>query len=114
MSLPERTELDLRAEGITSVLWTTGYRMDHAWIEAPIADAQGIPRQHRGVSEIPGLYFIGLLWQHSQASATLFGPTSTRRTSRHGWAWASREGAAIGAGWDGRHPVPGAWVHTRA
>ncbi len=72
---PERMELDLRAEGITSVLWATGYRMDHSWIHAPITDAQGIPRQHRGVSEIPGLYFIGLLWQHSQASATLFGPT---------------------------------------
>jgi putative flavoprotein involved in K+ transport len=72
---PERTEMDLRAEGIASVLWATGYRMDHSWIDAPITDAQGIPRQHRGVSEIPGLYFIGLLWQHSQASATLFGPT---------------------------------------
>ena len=71
---PERGALDLRAEGIKSVLWATGYRMDHSWIAAPIADAQGIPRQHRGVSEIPGLYFIGLLWQHSQASATLFGP----------------------------------------
>ncbi len=72
---PERTDLDLRAEGITSVLWATGYRMDHSWIDAPISDAQGIPRQQRGVSEIPGLYFIGLLWQHSQASATLFGAT---------------------------------------
>ncbi len=72
---PERPELDLRAEGITSVLWATGYRMDHSSIHAPIADAQGIPRQHRGVSEIPGLYFLGLLWQHSQASASLFGPT---------------------------------------
>jgi hypothetical protein len=34
----------------------------------------GIPRQHHGVSEIPGLSFIGLLWQRSQASATLAGP----------------------------------------
>lgn len=73
---PERTLLDLRAEGITSVLWATGYRMDHSWIDAPISDAQGIPRQHRGVGEISGLYFIGLLWQHSQASASLFGPTT--------------------------------------
>lgn len=72
---PERTELDLRAEGISTVLWTTGYRMDHSWIAAPIVDEQGIPRQKRGVSEIPGLYFLGLLWQHTQASATLFGPT---------------------------------------
>ncbi len=72
---PERTELDLAAEGISTVLWTTGYAMDHSWINAPIADAQGIPRQRRGVSEIPGLFFIGLLWQSSQASATLIGPT---------------------------------------
>ena len=50
---PECTELDLRAEGISSVLWATGYRINHSWIDAPITDAQGIPRQHRGVSEIP-------------------------------------------------------------
>ena len=31
------------------------------------------PRQGRGVSEVPGLYFIGSLWQHDMASATLFG-----------------------------------------
>jgi putative flavoprotein involved in K+ transport len=71
---PERTQLDLRAEGISTVLWTTGYRMDHSWIDAPIADEMGIPRQHHGVSDIPGLSFIGLLWQQSQASATLAGP----------------------------------------
>ncbi len=72
---PEHTQLDLRAAGVTSIVWATGYRMDHSWIDAPIVDAQGIPRQQRGVSDIPGLYFIGLLWQHSQASATLLGPT---------------------------------------
>ncbi len=71
---PERTALDLRAEAISTVLWTTGYRMDHSWIAAPVADEMGIPRQHHGVSDIPGLSFIGLLWQQSQASATLGGP----------------------------------------
>lgn len=71
----ERAEIDLRAEAISTVLWATGYAMDHSWIQAPISDAQGIPRQVRGVStDIPGLYFIGLLWQHTQASATLAGP----------------------------------------
>ena len=95
---PERTELDLRAEGITSVVWATGYRMDHGWIDAPIADAQGIPRQHRGVSEIPGLYFIGLLWQQSQASATLFGPTIDTPYLAARMALGLPEDAAIGAG----------------
>lgn len=95
---PERAELDLRAEGITSVVWATGYRMDHSWIDSPITDAQGIPRQHRGVSEIPGLYFIGLLWQHSQASATLFGPTVDTPYLAARMGLGLPEGAAVGAG----------------
>ena len=55
------------------MLWTTGYVRDYGWIAAPIADELGFPRQRAGVSELPGLYFIGSLWQRTQASATLFG-----------------------------------------
>ncbi|MEW5991434.1 MAG: NAD(P)-binding domain-containing protein [Chloroflexota bacterium] len=66
-------ELDLARAGITSVLWTTGYRQDLGWIEPSITGDMGFPRQVRGVTEIPGLYVIGSLWQHDQASATLFG-----------------------------------------
>lgn len=66
--------LDLERAGISTVIWATGYGLDHGWIDLPIADEHGFPRQHRGVAEVPGLYFIGLLWQHTQASATLFGP----------------------------------------
>jgi putative flavoprotein involved in K+ transport len=57
------------------VLWTTGYRPDFGWIDLPILDDMGFPKQRRGVTGVPGLYFLGLLWQHTQASATLFGPT---------------------------------------
>lgn len=70
---PLLRELDLAAEGISTVLWTTGYGRDYSWIDGPVTDELGFPRQRRGVSEVPGLYFIGSLWQHSQASATLFG-----------------------------------------
>ena len=70
---PVPRTLDLAAEGIASVLWTTGYVRDYGWIAAPIADELGFPRQRAGVSELPGLYFIGSLWQRTQASATLFG-----------------------------------------
>ncbi len=66
--------LDLREAGISTVIWATGYRLDYSWLTMPILDEYGFPRQQRGVSEVPGLYFLGLLWQHSQASATLFGP----------------------------------------
>jgi putative flavoprotein involved in K+ transport len=70
---PEIRELDLAHEGISTVLWTTGYRLDYGWIDLPIFDSMGFPRQTRGLSEVPGLYFIGSLWQHNQASATLVG-----------------------------------------
>jgi putative flavoprotein involved in K+ transport len=71
---PEVPEsLDLAGAGISSVLWTTGYRQDLGWIEPSITDEMGFARQHRGVTEVPGLFVIGSLWQHDQASATLFG-----------------------------------------
>ena len=70
---PAITELDLAAEGISTVLWTTGYRLDYAWIDLPAFDADGIPRQVDGVSEVDGLSFIGLPWLRDQGSATLYG-----------------------------------------
>jgi len=71
---PILAELDLEAAGVNSVLWTTGFRMDFSrWIDLPIFEDSGYPRQTRGVTQVPGLYFLGLLWQHNQSSATLFG-----------------------------------------
>jgi putative flavoprotein involved in K+ transport len=43
------------------------------WIDLPVTDALGFPRQERGVSEVPGLYFLGSLWLHDQTSAGLIG-----------------------------------------
>jgi putative flavoprotein involved in K+ transport len=73
LEVPEVTELDLAAEGISTVLWTTGYRPDYAWLDFPVLDELGLPRQVRGISAVPGLSFIGLLWQHSLTSANLVG-----------------------------------------
>lgn len=70
---PEITELDLAAEGISTVLWTSGYRPAFGWIELPVFDADGLPRQARGVTDVPGLTFIGLPWMHDMASANLVG-----------------------------------------
>jgi putative flavoprotein involved in K+ transport len=55
------------------VIWTSGYRLDFSWIDLPILDAQGVPRHVRGVTEVPGLFFLGLPWLVDQGSATLFG-----------------------------------------
>ena len=73
LEVPELTDLDLRADGISTVLWTTGYAPDYGWLDLPVIGEYGLPRHVRGVSEIPGLTFIGLLWQHTQASANLVG-----------------------------------------
>jgi putative flavoprotein involved in K+ transport len=56
---------------VDAVVWATGYRSDYSWIEAPVLDADGRPRHHRGVTEVPGLYFLGLYWQHTRGSALL-------------------------------------------
>jgi putative flavoprotein involved in K+ transport len=76
---PEPRELDLAAHGISSVIWTTGYRLDYGWLDLPILDEQGFPKQRRGVSDVPGLYFLGLLWLRNQLSATLMGPATDAR-----------------------------------
>ena len=70
----ELAELNLLNAGVSTVIWATGYGLDYGWIDAPILDELGYPRNVRGVAAIPGLYFLGLLWQQSQASASLLGP----------------------------------------
>jgi putative flavoprotein involved in K+ transport len=70
----ELTELNLEREGISTIIWATGYGLDYGWIDAPLLDELGYPRNTRGVAATPGLFFLGLLWQHSQASASLVGP----------------------------------------
>jgi putative flavoprotein involved in K+ transport len=54
-----------------AVVWATGYRTDYSWIEAPVSDSGGLVRHRRGVTDVPGLYFLGLYWQHTRGSALL-------------------------------------------
>jgi putative flavoprotein involved in K+ transport len=56
---------------IDSVIWATGYRLDYSWIGIPGLGQNGGPLHRRGVSEVPGLYFLGLSWQHTRGSALL-------------------------------------------
>jgi putative flavoprotein involved in K+ transport len=56
---------------VDAVIYATGYRPDHSWIELPVTDAAGRLRHRRGVADIPGLYFLGLSWQHTRGSALL-------------------------------------------
>jgi putative flavoprotein involved in K+ transport len=54
-----------------AVIWATGYRSDHSWIKLPIFDERGRPRHRRGVTDLPGLYFLGLTWQYTRGSALI-------------------------------------------
>jgi putative flavoprotein involved in K+ transport len=57
-----------------TVVWCTGFRTDHGWIDLPIFAADGRVRHRRGVvPEVPGLYFLGLSFQHTVSSAALHG-----------------------------------------
>jgi putative flavoprotein involved in K+ transport len=54
-----------------AVIWATGYRPDFSWIDLPIFDENGRLRHRRGVTDIPGLYFLGLTWQWTRGSALI-------------------------------------------
>jgi putative flavoprotein involved in K+ transport len=56
---------------VGTVIWATGFRLDHRWIDVPVFDAQGAVVHERGVTASPGLYFVGLPWQHTRGSALL-------------------------------------------
>jgi len=58
---------------VRNIIWATGYRPKFEWIEGLELDKNGYPLHHRGISNIDGLYFIGLPWLHTRASATLGG-----------------------------------------
>lgn len=65
--------LDLRAAGVTSIVWATGFGLDHGWLKVDAFDEKGRPRHQRGVSSEPGVYFLGLPWQARRGSAFIWG-----------------------------------------
>jgi putative flavoprotein involved in K+ transport len=56
---------------VGAVIWATGFRNDHAWIDAPILDDRHRVIHRRGVTDSPGLYFLGLTWQYTRGSALI-------------------------------------------
>jgi len=66
-------ELDLKGAGITTIIWATGYTFDFTMVKLPIVDEDGYPIQTRGVTEYPGMYFLGLPWLYKQSSGLLAG-----------------------------------------
>lgn len=65
--------LDLREAGVQSIIWATGYALDFGWIKFDAFDDKGRPAHDKGVSKVPGLYFLGLPWLSRRASPFIWG-----------------------------------------
>jgi putative flavoprotein involved in K+ transport len=62
---------DGSTQDVGIVIWATGYRSDYSWIDIPGVTRDGKVVHRRGVTDVPGLYFLGLSWQHTRGSALL-------------------------------------------
>ena len=69
----ERPELDYRAASITSIIWCIGFRTDYSWIDLPVFNGRGQPSHVRGVTPVPGVYFLGLPWLYTWGSGRFSG-----------------------------------------
>ncbi|WP_026583996.1 flavin-containing monooxygenase [Bacillus sp. J33] len=59
---------------VKNVIWSTGFISDYSWISIPsLLDEKGLPKHKRGVTDVDGLYFLGLPWQYRRGSALLQG-----------------------------------------
>lgn len=65
---------DGRVLDVANVIWCTGFRTDFRWIDLPVFGDDGEPRHRRGVvDDVPGLYFVGLMFQYSLGSDVIPG-----------------------------------------
>jgi putative flavoprotein involved in K+ transport len=104
------SELSAREANITSVVWCIGFGIDYSYIELPIFDEAGYPNHDRGITPEPGLYFLGLPWQHTWGSGRFSGVgrdaehLANAITASH-----ARSTGATGAG-EAQGALPGALV----
>jgi putative flavoprotein involved in K+ transport len=69
----EPVELDLIREEIAAIVWSTGFSSNFGWVLAPVLDDHGFPVHDRGVTAVPGLYFMGLPWLYTWGSGRFSG-----------------------------------------
>lgn len=64
---------DGRSVDASSIIWCTGYRPDFSWIDLPVFDSNSYPQHMRGLTQVPGLYFLGLRFLHRLNSSLIGG-----------------------------------------
>jgi putative flavoprotein involved in K+ transport len=68
-----RAELSFREAGVSALVWCMGFALDYRFLELPVLDPGGYPQHDRGVTPVPGLYFLGLPWQYTWGSGRFCG-----------------------------------------
>ncbi len=66
-------QVNLADAGITAIIWATGFALDFGWLKVDAFDQKNRPAHERGVTAVPGLYFLGLPWLSRRASPFIWG-----------------------------------------
>ena len=69
----ERTQLAVEKSKITDIVWCIGFIPEYSWLDVPVFNGRGYPGHFRGITEYPGLYFVGLPWLHTWGSGRFSG-----------------------------------------
>jgi putative flavoprotein involved in K+ transport len=69
----ETTSFRYRDAAITNIIWCVGFGSDYRWIDVPVFDGRGYPRHRRGVTSVPGIFFVGLPWLYTWGSGRFSG-----------------------------------------
>ena len=65
------SHLNLKDAGVNAIVWASGFRYEFDWVNLPIFDDGGEPVHRRGLTQLPGIYFLGLRWLYKRKSAFL-------------------------------------------
>lgn len=67
------TDLDFDKDNITSVIWASGFGFDYHWLNFDIFQENGAPKHNKGITDEPGIYFVGLPYLSSKGSSFIWG-----------------------------------------
>jgi putative flavoprotein involved in K+ transport len=95
-------ELDLKGGEIRSIVWATGFRPDHSWLDLPVLDRKGMIRHNGGASEAPGLYVLGLTFLRRRKSSFIHGAEDDATDlANHLYAYLGQRRSGIGGAFAG-------------
>ena len=80
------SHLNLKDAGVSTIVWASGFRCEFDWVKLPMFDDGGEPVHRRGVTQFPGIYFLGLRWLYKRKSAFLLRAWPGGRRSLFGGA----------------------------